>query len=200
MPKENAYQRAFKKHKGSIRSLMWSSYASAVIRYREITKDIDFNNKTILDVGCGFGNIIPFIAAKSTGFQYTGIDLTKEFVEEAEKRYPDYEFVTGNYFKKPLPGKFDIILCSGALNGNYGKGTAEIRKRAIRMLFNHCKVAIAFNMAGGIFPVNKENSIICYANSMEILKYCATLSKRLILRNHYHDKDFTIVAFRDSLN
>ncbi|MCX6762872.1 MAG: class I SAM-dependent methyltransferase [Candidatus Moranbacteria bacterium] len=91
--KENAYARAFKRHKGSIKSLMWKSYASASIRYKELIKDIDFNNKSILDVGCGFGDIIPFISSKSTSFEYTGIDLTEEFTREAEKRYPDYKFV-----------------------------------------------------------------------------------------------------------
>ncbi|OGI25062.1 MAG: hypothetical protein A3J76_02405 [Candidatus Moranbacteria bacterium RBG_13_45_13] len=194
--KENAYSKAFKKHKGSIKSLMWNSYASAVIRYREITKDINFNDKTILDVGCGFGDIIPFIAAKSTVFQYTGIDLTKEFIEEAKKRYPDYSFMAENYFKRPFPKKFDIILCSGALNGNYGKGTTETRKQAIKTMFDRCKIAVAFNMAGSMSPTSKKNSIIYYADSMEILKYCATLSKRLILRNHYHPRDFTIIIFK----
>lgn len=175
---------------------MWNSYDSAAIRYKELVKDLDFSNKSILDVGCGFGDIIPFIFSKSISFKYTGIDLTGEFVQEAKKRYPDYKFAEGNYFKNPLKKKFDIIICCGALNGNYGKDTLGIRKKAIKTMFNHCKEAIAFNMAGGILSNNKKNSIIYYANSRDLLEYCIKLSRKVILCNHYHEKDFTIVIFK----
>ncbi len=194
--KKNAYSRAFKKYQGSIKSLMWNSYASAAIRYKELIKDIDFNNKSLLDVGCGFGDIIPFISGKSVSFKYTGIDIAKEFIQEAKKRYLGHEFVKGNYFKNPLKKKFDIIICCGALNRNYGKDTLEIRKRAIKTMFNRCKEAFAFNMAGGILPNNKRDSIIYYANSRDLLEYCIKLSRKVILRNHYHEKDFTIVIFK----
>jgi SAM-dependent methyltransferase len=194
--KENAYTKAFKKHKGSIKSLMWKSYASASTRYKELTRDIDFDNKSVLDVGCGFGDIIPFISCKSTSFEYTGIDLTGEFSREAKKRYPDYTFLEGDYFKNPLSKKFDIIICCGALNGNYGKRTLETRRKAIKTMFNHCKKAVAFNMAGGISPENKKGSMIFYADFKDILGYCVKLSKKVILRNHYHEKDFTIIIMK----
>ncbi|PIU78850.1 MAG: hypothetical protein COZ28_02400 [Candidatus Moranbacteria bacterium CG_4_10_14_3_um_filter_44_15] len=196
MEKKRAYKKAFKKYKGSIKSLMYNSYDSAAIRYKELVKDLNFSNKSILDVGCGFGDIIPFIFSKSTSFKYTGIDIMKEFIQEAKKRYPEYDFVTGNYFKNPLKKKFDIIICCGALNSNYGKKTMSFRKRAIKTMFNHCKEAVAFNMAGGISPNNKKGSTIYYANSMDLLAYCVKLSKKIVLRNHYHEKDFTIVIFK----
>ncbi len=194
--KENAYSKAFKKYHGSIKSLMWNSYSSAARRYKELVKDINFSNKSVLDIGCGFGDIIPFISNESDLFKYTGIDFTKDLIEEAEKRYPDFRFVNGDYFKNPPKEKFDIIICSGALNGNYGKKTLNFRKKAIEKMFNHCKDAFVFNMAGSISPVNKKDSIIYYADSIKILEYCATLSKKIILRNHYHGKDFTIAIFK----
>lgn len=194
--KENTYSKAFKKHRGSIKSLMWNSYSSAAERYKELIQDIDFNNKSILDVGCGFGDIIPFIFSKCDSFEYTGVDFTKEFIEKAKKKYPDFRFINGNYFKNPLRKKFDIIICCGALNGNYGKKTVRFRKEAIQVMFHHCKEAVAFNMAGGISPVNKKKSIIYYTDSLKLLTYCATLSEKIILRNHYHPKDFTIIIFK----
>lgn len=194
--KENAYSKAFKKHHGSIKSLMWNSYASAAIRYKEIVQDIDFDNKSILDVGCGLGNLIPFILSKSTSFRYTGVDFTKEFIQEAKKKYTKFEFASRNYFKNPLKKKFDVIICCGALNGNYGKKTMSLRKKAIKTMFDHCKSAVVFNMAGGISPHNKKGSIIYYADPRDLLEYCTRLSKRVILRNHYHKKDFTMIIFK----
>lgn len=197
--KENTYSKyskAYIKNRGSVKSLLWNSYASAAIRYRELVKDIDFTSKSILDVGCGFGDIIPFISNKNTSFKYTGIDLMKEFVEEAKKRYPDYKFAERNYFEHPFKKKFDVIICCGTLNSNYGRETMSFRKKAIKTMFNHCKEAVAFNMAGGASSSNKNDSTIYYANSINILEYCTKLSKKVILRNNYHEKDFTIVIFK----
>jgi len=175
---------------------MWNSYASAATRYRELVKDLNFDEKSVLDVGCGFGDIIPFIFSKCDSFEYTGVDFTKEFIEKAKNKYPGFRFINGNYFKNPLRKKFDFIICCGALNGNYGKKTERFRKEAIRIMFRHCKEAIAFNMAGGISPDNKKKSIIYYADSLKLLVYCAKFSKKIILRNHYNKKDFTLVIFK----
>lgn len=194
--KENAYYKAFKEHKGSIKSLMWNSYGSAATRYKELVKDLDFNNRSVLDVGCGFGDIIPYITYESSSFDYCGIDFTAAFIEEAKKRYPEYNFIRGNYFDEPLNDKFDIIICCGALNGNYGDKSLKKRKNAIKTMFDNCKIAVAFNMAGGISPKNKKSSVIYYADSLEILAYCSKISKKIILKNHYHERDFTVVMFK----
>ncbi len=43
---------------------------------------------TILDVGCGTGNLVPFLPA----CKYTGLDLVDEFIEEARRRFPEFSF------------------------------------------------------------------------------------------------------------
>ena len=62
--KVTAYQNAFKKNRGSVRSLMWNSYVSASKRYKELVSEINFNNYSVLDVGCGFGDIIDLLLNK----------------------------------------------------------------------------------------------------------------------------------------
>ena len=220
------------------RALQWPSKDAAQIRYRQIVADIDFEGITILDVGCGFGDIIDFIAepkkavesdlgdeldsdmsfsvrskiprskrgenvikSKTKKFSYTGIDLVPEFIEVSKKKYPSgpvakYKFIVGDYFGNPPKEEFDIVLTYGTLNANTSS-PLNYRKNAIKIMFDHAKDAVSFNMAGGRpQPKNKKGSRVFYADSLKILSFCFKLTPRLIFRHHYRSNDFTIILFK----
>lgn len=46
----------------------------------------------LLDVGCGFGDLVPRLPA----CRYVGIDVIDDFVQEARKRHPEHKFHTAN--------------------------------------------------------------------------------------------------------
>src|SRR3990167_648640 len=185
------YQRSFKKYGVSPKSLAYWNQEAIDIRYQELLKDIEIEGKSILDVGSGFGDIIPHLKRKATKFNFIGIDLVPEFVGVARKKYPKHEFIIGDYFGKPLQEKFDIVLTSGTLNSNV-EYPMDCREKAIKIMFDHAKEAVVFNMAGGYpQPTNKEKYKVWYANSLEILKFCLSLSPKVIFRHHYRMKDFT---------
>jgi len=197
--RKKSYQSSYRKHGVDPKALKWHSEKAARQRYEQIVADIDFNKKSILDVGSGFGDIIPYIADKSDIFNYTGIDIVPEFVREAKKIYPKYKFLLGDYFKQPLEKKFDIIICCGALNGNY-KNNLGFRKKAIKTMLDHAKECLVFNMAGRHpKPRTAKHSNVWFADSKRIFKYCKTLSRKVLLKEDYHSNDFTIVMFKDGL-
>jgi len=191
-----SYQKSFKKYGSHPKALYWASEKAAELRYRELVADLDFEEKTILDVGCGFADIIPFISRKTKKFKFTGVDIVPKFIQAAQKKYPKHRFLLRDYFSNPLEEKFDIIISSGALNSNI-KNVYRFRKKAIKTLFDHALEAIAFNMAGfHPQPKNKKKYKVYYADSLIILKYCLSLSQKVLFRHHYHRKDFTIVIFK----
>ena len=58
-------------------------------------------------------------------------------------------------------------------------------------------LVFAFNMLGGHPAItNESESNIWYTDSLDILKYCMTLTRRVILRHHYHPHDFTIFMYK----
>lgn len=194
--RKKSYQSSYRNYGIDPRALKWHSKKAARQRYKQIVADIDFNKKSILDVGCGFGDIIPYITNKSDISSYTGIDFVPEFVKEAKKLYPKYKFLLGDYFKQPLEEKFDIIICCGTLNGNYNDNLG-FRKKAIKTMFSHTKECLVFNMAGRHpKPKTARHSNVWFANSKTIYNFCKTLSKKVLLKDNYHSNDFTIVMFK----
>ena len=64
-------------------------------------------------------------------------------------------------------------------------------------MFGYTYEVVAFNMSGSHpQPENKKGFRVYYADSLGILKFCLTLTKKAILRQQYHRRDFTIVMFK----
>jgi len=201
----NLYQNSFKKFGVDPKSLLWKTRGAAHQRFRQFWAEIDFNNKTVLDIGCGFGEFGKFLLKRYKNVDYTGIDITAEFIEEAKKLVPTGKFRTIDFNK--LNGQYAVVIASGVLNSNVEarlRGTSarqsdnlEYRKQAIKKMFSLTSDIFAFNMLGGHpAPQNDKDSNVWYSDSLEILDYCMTLTPRVILRANYHSKDFTILMFK----
>lgn len=190
----NSYKDALLKHGESPKALRWNSYESAAQRYRQLVSDIDFENKTILDAGCGMGDLLPFIYAKADKFSYLGMDIEPEFIEIAKKRYSGHNFQVGNPFSDQMSQAFDVIISSGVMNNNSSDWMTK-RKLMISEMFNKANQVFAFNMAGSAGEAT-EGKDIGYANITEVFEFCLNLTPKIILRNHYSTKDFTIVMFK----
>jgi len=199
----NIYKQKFKKFGVSPEALQWKSKGAAHQRFRQFWAEIDFDNKNVLDVGCGFGELGNFLTKRYENVSYKGIDIMPEFIENGKKIYPSLNLEMGDYFNHPKGESYDTIICSGALNSNFGteKENRLFRKNAIKQMFLHTTNVLAFNMLGGHPakenpPDGEAGSNIWYSDSLEILEYCMTLTRRVILRQNYHPTDFTIFMYK----
>lgn len=207
----NIYKQKFKEFGSNHKALAWKTKGAAHQRFRQFWAEIDFDNKNVLDVGCGFGEMGNFLTKRYENVTYKGVDIMPEFIENGKKIYPSLTLETADYFSRPLSEAFDVVLCSGALNSNFGSNqqNRRFRENAIKTMFDHTTNVCAFNMLGG-HPA-KENpparldsakrdgeagSNIWYSDSLEILEYCMTLTRRVILRHNYHPSDFTIFLYK----
>jgi len=189
------YEKKFKKYGEDPKSLFWQSKGAAHQRFRQFWAEIDFTDKSVLDVGCGFGELGHFLTRRYENVNYFGIDNVSDFIKTAQNRFPELAFEVRDYLTEPINKKFDVVVASGILNSNVADNMAY-RKKAIKTMFGLTKKVLAFNMLGAHpQPKNDEKSNIWYADSFEVLNYCATLTRRIIFRANYHPKDFTIFMY-----
>jgi trans-aconitate methyltransferase len=184
------YDKSLAQYGPGPKALLWWDYRSMALRFRELIKDVPIEGKSILDAGCGMGDLLPFLYAKSANFRYLGIDRKKEFIKIARQRYIGHEFKIGDPFNERV-GLYDVVLSSGVMNGNVQDWLGK-RKKMIANLFDQTGEVLAFNMAGGLKPI-PHDSLIAYADARKILEFCKTLSPRACLNTGYSAKDFTIV-------
>jgi len=188
------YRDAFARYGESPQALHWWDYVSMATRFKQLVLDLDIKDKTILDAGCGTGDLLPFLYMKADNFKYLGMDVNPDFIDIAKKRYEGHQFLIGDPFFGKIGQKFDVVISSGVMNV-YVKDWMQQRQQMIKSLFQLTNEVLAFNMAGSFNPESPDD-VIAYADTQKVLDYCLNLTSRIILRHHYNKRDFTIVMFK----
>ncbi|KKT49186.1 MAG: Methyltransferase family protein [Candidatus Collierbacteria bacterium GW2011_GWC2_44_18] len=171
--------------------LSWISDHTQKTRFKVLSEIGDLNNKSILDVGCGFGDLYQYLSNRFHGFLYTGIDVTSLMIETAKKNLPHIKFIEGDYGQFQT-NEFDYILASGSLSfmvDNY----KDVYYAMIKKMFFDSKLGVAFNMLDQ--KHHKQDETFATYSPSEIAGYCFGLTKNVILREDYLHGDFTIYLY-----
>ena len=84
---------------------------------------------SILDVGCATGIDYPHF--KKMGMKYTGIDITRKFVDRFKELHPEADVRLGTALSLPFPDKhFTVVYAAGVIQhlhpDDYPKGIQEM--------------------------------------------------------------------------
>lgn len=74
----------------------------------------EFNEKSILDVGCGTGHLLSFLNVTFPESTYSGLDFSEAALQIAQKVLPKGSFKKHNIYEK-IQGKFDVVICTEVL-------------------------------------------------------------------------------------
>jgi SAM-dependent methyltransferase len=70
---------------------------------------------TLLDVGCGDAALLRMLRERFPKVRYSGVDLSAVVVEQNRAALPDMDFSVCNVAVDPLPGPFDVVVCTEVL-------------------------------------------------------------------------------------
>lgn len=173
-------------------ALGWRDAESQQVRFKVLAGVGDLNNHSVLDAGCGYGDLLPYLLALYPDLEnYTGVEQIPELYDEAIKRYgemPNVNFISGNFTSRHLP-EADYVLASGSLN--YSSQDPDFIFKVISKIFATSKIGLAFNLLSQM-PV--KGLLVAYEPEM-ILNYCRTLSSNVVLIDDYAEEDFTVYLY-----
>lgn len=199
---EGVYRESYRIHKYSPESLLW--YTDKMnIRYNNLIKMLRLNqeNLSFLDVGCGFGDINKYFHKLGfNNYKYTGIDITKEFIEVAKEKYDsnDMNFINAEFLSYNFDKHYDYILMSGIFNYRLNAtrdNNYEFMFDSLKKAFSICDKAIAFNFI--IDKVDFKNDKVAYHSPTKVIDFLYTLSKRLILCNDCMPFECTCILYKE---
>jgi len=119
---KNEYKKAYKIH-GKAKESLFIPKGRQIERFEILTNHIEKNNFSLLDFGCGFGDLRNFLKNKYDKFTYLGVDIVDDFIRE-NKEVSTEEFLLIEHVKD-IQGTFDYICISGAFNMSYFKDDIE---------------------------------------------------------------------------
>jgi SAM-dependent methyltransferase len=176
------------------RSLGWTP-GTQEARFRVLTAIGDLEGCSVLDVGCGFGDLYEFLCRNGVDVDYTGVDLCPDFVEIARRRHPEAKFVVADFEDAMIGGQFDWAFESGVFNYKVTDHETFVR-RMIRKMFQTATRGIAIdflNRRGGILSAG-----LYHPDPADIYALCHKLSPRLTLRCDYKPTEFCIYLYRET--
>lgn len=129
------------------RRLGWESRQAQEGRFEALIGNLELEGKTILDVGCGLGNLYGFLKSKGIKANYTGVDILAEMTQDAKLKYRDGCFMCLDIFKEGRfkDGEFDIVFTSGIFNIDLGNNR-EFLENALKKFFSITGEAVCFNI------------------------------------------------------
>jgi SAM-dependent methyltransferase len=179
----------------SSRALGWTTNEGQLSRFTVIGEMLgDLSGKSVLDVGCGHGDLRGYFGDKYNGLRYAGIDQVDSFLEVAIERYGHYAdtaFYFGDFLKADVP-VMDYVVGCGALS--YRSADPDFVFKAITKLLGNCRHGLLFNLLKNI---NSEEKILTGYDPETILKHCRTLSENVMYKDGYFGEDYTVYVNRN---
>lgn len=179
--------------KGSTQALGWKNFYSQQACFAMLEDIGDMNDCSVLDAGCGHGDLRAYLDDKYPQIRYLGIDQMEDFLDVAIERYahlPETAFFVGDFYRAELP-RVDYVLACGSLS--YHSMEADFVFQAIDKLFNTCRIAFGFNLMS---KVDNPGGILVGYEPEVIMQHCRGLTGNVVLHEGYFEDDFTVWMYR----
>jgi len=72
--------------------------------------------RTILDLGCGTGNMLDFFATRWPKARIVGLDSSNEMLTKAHQEHPDHEWIKGDVCEWKPDEPFDLVYSNAVLH------------------------------------------------------------------------------------
>lgn len=191
------YNEAADKHGTSSKAVLWDDPQTQYLRFSELVKSLDFDDrrKTLLDIGCGNGELYKFLNFLGFRGRYVGYDINEKLLAQARNRFANIDVHNNDIMREEIPQRFDYVVLSGLFNVNVGQSTTWVHD-FLKKMFALCEGVMVFNMISTHVTFREE--AMFYMNPAEVLTFCIeNLSKRTTLAHHNLPYNYTVTVFKD---
>lgn len=201
------YSNRYKKHGKNVLTLGWGSDQQQVYRFEQIIHQTDLSKKSVLDIGCGFGDFFTFTQKNKISLKsYTGWDINQDLINEASKEFKkcktakfEVKNIFESSFKKPVA---DAGIMLGLLNFNL-KGKIDN--------YTYSKIGLekAFATVGEVLVIDFLSTNLCkeypkedfvfYHDPAVVLNMAFELTSNVILKHNYSpipQKEFMLFLYK----
>jgi SAM-dependent methyltransferase len=174
------------------RTLGWTK-GKQDIRFNALIQIAEIRDTSILDVGCGFGDLYGFLKRKKISCDYTGIDINKNLITIGKEKYPEAHLICAEFENDPFNQEYDWIVSSGMFNHRI-KNNMQFIKNSVKKMFKMSKKGVAIDFISSY--VNFKYEEVYYSNPEAIFRFCKSLSRRVSLKHDYLPFEFCVYIYR----
>lgn len=195
------YSDRYKKLGKHIHTLGWGSTEQQFYRFSQVHNAVTLNNKTLLDIGCGFADFLLSCEDLEQPIKhYTGWDVNPNFIAEAKLQYPKstFEVLSLAECKKPrVIAEVGIML--GVLNLHFKEmyDNFEYSKMMIKKAFSSVSETLVVDfLSNRLTAEYPKEDFVFYHDPSVMLAYALELTPDVKLIHDYSpipQKEFILV-------
>ena len=191
------YSDKLRTHGETPRGVDWNGEEGQVLRFDQLSKIIEDGGPwSLIDVGCGYGAYLEFLASRFEGVSYRGIDVSEEMVLAAQRRQANRK--NARFLCASNPGESaDYVVASGIFNVRMGRSDGEwwtYLKDTLDVLDGSSRSGFAFNCLTSYSDADKMRDYLYYADPCAVFDYCKRhYSRNVALLHDYQLYEFTIL-------
>ena len=191
-----------------VKTLGWGNTEQQHYRFSQVVNSpVSFDNKTILDIGCGFGDLGQFLINEKVGIRsYLGIDINPDLIREASDRWkdqPKFSFSVANIIEDSINEQLaDIGVMLGVLNLNFKDklDNLEYSREVITRAYGLVKEALVVDfLSASRFEGYPKEDFVFYHEPLQMLEFAMSLSNKVVLKHEYApipQKEFMLIIFK----
>ena len=185
------YNNRYDLYGNNLKTVGWGTSEDQILRFEMLFRGLNPKGKTILDVGCGLGDLIDYLDKVTGGdFNYIGVDIAEKLINSAKEKYssPNVKFYAGDVSLDML-NPVDICVLSGALSFKT-LGIEEYAYDTMKRMFELSKEAACLNFLSKYvdFEAKKNQH---YSPEIMFSK-AKEFSRRVVIYHDYPLYEFTV--------
>lgn len=192
------YSRKLEEHGATPRGVDWNGAESQALRFEQLMRIADGTGGfSLVDLGCGYGALYDYVAARFPSVTYMGTDISTAMIETARHRLgsnPSCRFQVGARPEQPA----DYAVASGLFNVRLHHDEVEWHTymlETLQTLDASSRRGFAFNCLTRYSDIDKMRSDLYYADPLALFDHCKrTFSSHVALLHDYGLYEFTMLV------
>ena len=174
--------------------LGWEDAQAQQKRFHILLNAVDLNEKSLLDIGCGLGDLYGYLQTSGISVDYFGIDVLEEMITKARIRYPDVLFMHTDLYATVLQSyvPFNVLFASGIFNLRVDDNWRYLETMVSRMA-KICDDTALFNLLRNNAP-DQDPILYHYFDPHEVITMARNYFPTVTLIDGYLNNDMTIVC------
>lgn len=193
------YDRNLSQHGVTAQGVGWKNQEAQTVRFEELLKVIYSNdNFSLNDLGCGTGDLLPFLKSRFSSVQYKGYDVMQEMISQAKGRFPS-EASSFTIIKESSEiHTADYTVASGIFNLKFDvteQSWKDYILSTLHTMDENSEKGFSFNALTSYSDAEYMKPELYYADPRWLFDYCKrNFAKNVALLHDYSMYDFTILV------
>jgi len=153
---------------------------------------------SVLDVGCGFGDLLLYLKKEGWNGQYTGIDIVPELIAEARRKHDESQgasFCCIDILDHSIDTHAAMAVALGVCNHKLQSDNMDFISTMLEVMWNSASKVVVLDFLSTTADIRHEN--LFYADPQTIYGLARRFTRRVMIHHAYMPFEFQVKIWKD---